>query len=305
MNASGDHHTAHLISDARTGIGAEPGDEGVDSEGLWERGTGARVGAGALRGSRRWSRGAARVGVRVLNWDRRRRRRCSRGRARVVDWGRSRSRSSAVARTRTGAGASTHGEVYARLVCLVNGGCIPVPLNRTDASLVAVITHVGHGDAEVGPLGMLAEGNRGQGVLVPADEGLADDLVGSEIDDGNIGKTVVGRTNGDGHVYHLAGGIGEDLGVIGKRNTLALPDTAIRVAALKVLYRTLDVAVHVRILSVEDLVTACLLEAIAGLSGSWADDATVSSNRRGKACNGSSDNVRLHCDGLFVVREEQ
>lgn len=278
MNASGSHDTAHLVSNTGTGIGAEPGDEGVDGEGLWEPGTGTRVGAGA--GALRGSRGAARVGVGVLNWGRRSRRRCSRGRARVVDWRRSRSRSSAVASTGIGAraGASAHGEVDTRLVCLVDGGCIPVPLDGTDTSLVAVITDIGHGDAEVGPLGVLAEGNRGQGVLVPADEGLSDDLVGSEVDDGNIGKTVVGRTNGDGHGYLLAGRVGVDLGVIGERNTLALPDTAIRVAALKVLDRALDVAVHVGVLSVEDLVTACFLEAVAGLSGSWGDNVTVSSN---------------------------
>lgn len=168
-----------------------------------------------------------------------------------------------------------------------------------------MITDVGHGDAEVGPLGVLAEGNRGQGVLVPADEGLADDLVGSEVDDGNIGMTVVRRTNGDVHLYHLAGGVGVDLGVIGERNTLALPDTAIRAAALKVLDRALDVAVHVGILSVEDLVTASLLQTIAGFSRSRVNDVTVSSNGRGEACNGSGDNVGLHCNGLVVIRQER
>ena len=59
MGALSGYHAADLVSDTSAGVGAEPGDEGVDGERLREAGVGARVGTtsghrggGLLSGSR-------------------------------------------------------------------------------------------------------------------------------------------------------------------------------------------------------------------------------------------------------------
>lgn len=152
---------------------------------------------------------------------------------------------------------------------------------------------------------MLAEGDRGKGVLVPADEGLADDLVGGNVDDGNIGNTVVGSTNLNLHVDLLAGSVGINVLGIRKGDTLALPNTTVGVAALEVLLGTLNVAVVVGNLSVPNAITASGPETIAREAGLWEFDKAVTRNGRGEACNGGSDSVGLHCGGGWVLLENR
>lgn len=144
---------------------------------------------------------------------------------------------------------------------------------------------------------MLRHGRGGKGILVPADEGLADDFVGGDVDDGNVGNTVVGRADFDLHGDDLTSGVLEDLTSVGEGNTLALPHAAVRVVTLEVLESTLNVSVVVRGLGVVDLVTTGSLEAIAGHTGSRLADEAVGCDGRGKAGNGSGDGVGLHCDG--------
>lgn len=299
MNAPNSNHAAELVSGTGTGVGPEPGDEALDGEGLWELGAGAGAGAGASVGARASVGTGTSVGTRATGvsrgslWYSRRRRRRRRG-----NW----SSGGAVARTRTR--ARSHGKVDARLVALVDCRGVPEPLNDTVAFYFALSGDVGHLKAEFGPFRVLAHGNRGKGVLVPADEGLADNLVSGSEDNRNVGMAIVGSTDLNLHVDLLARGVGLDLGMIGEWDALALPDAAVRVAALKVLDGALDIAVAVRVLSVVDTVTAGSLEASAGLTGRWADDEAVASDRGGEACDNSSDGERLHCGGSYGFAEE-
>lgn len=49
MGALGSYHAANLVGNIRAGVGAEPGDEGVEGEGLGERRVAARASSGGRR----------------------------------------------------------------------------------------------------------------------------------------------------------------------------------------------------------------------------------------------------------------
>lgn len=103
---------------------------------------------------------------------------------------------------------------------------------------------------------MLVHRRGGEGVLVPADKRLADDLVGLGVDNGDVGNTIVRGMDLNLHGDDLASGVGEDLAGVGEGNALALPHLAVGVVAVKVLEGTLDVAILVGVLGVVDLITA-------------------------------------------------
>lgn len=218
---------------------------------------------------------------------------CNRGSR--ADGGSTGSGRGAVART--GAGATAHREVDAGLVGLVDGSGVPVPLDDAVTGVGALAADIGHGDVERGPVRVFGDRRGGESVLVPADEGLANDLVGLDVNDGDVGDTVVGSADLDLHGNDLASGVGEDLTSIGEWDTLALPHAAVGVVTLKVLEGTLNVAVVVGALLVVDLVTAGSLEAITGQTGSGGGDEAVGGNRGGEASKGNSGGVGLHFDG--------
>lgn len=175
-------------------------------------------------------------------------------------------------------------------------------MDDTVTSVGTLGADIGHGDVERGPVRVLGHGRGGQSILVPADKGLTDDGVGADLDDGDIGNTVVGSADLDGHGNDLAGGVREDLAGILERNTLAVPHAAVRVATLEVLERTLDVSIAVRVLLVENLVTAGGLETITGQTGLGAADETVSGNSGDEASDGNGGRVGLHCDCSLCLR---
>jgi hypothetical protein len=297
---TGSDHAAHLVCSIRASVLLEPRNEGSDGESL---GHGTRVGS-STGGSRR-SRGISGLG-RGSSGDRRGGGRCSRlGRGSGSGGGRSgrssrRSRSGWLSRGGAIARATAHLEVDARLISLVYGRSVPEPLDDAVTSVGALRADIGHGDVEASPLGVLGHGNGGQCVLVPADEGLADDLVRLDANDRDVGETVVRSTDLNLHGDLLASGVAEDLTGILERNTLALPDTAVWVRALEVLDGTLNIAVLIRILRVEDLVTAGSLEAGAGLTRSGAGDEAVGGNGGDEASSGDDGRVGLHCDCCWV-----
>jgi hypothetical protein len=296
---SGNDHAAHLVGSVRASVLLEPRNKGGDGECL---GHGTGVGSSTSGGRR--SSGVN--GGRSSSGDRRGRGGSSRldrhsgcsGRRR----GRSsrRSRSGRLSRGGATVRATAHLEVDARLVGLVDGRSIPEPLDDTVTSVGALGADIRHGDIEAGPLRVLGHGDGGQGVLVPADEGRADDLVGLDADDGNVGKTIVRSADLDLHGDLLASGVAEDLTGIIEGNTLTLPDAAVWVGALKVLDGTLNIAVLVGALGVEDLVTAGSLEAGAGLTRSGAGDEAVCGNGGDEASSGDDGRVGLHCDCCCV-----
>lgn len=149
---------------------------------------------------------------------------------------------------------------------------------------------------------MLGHGGAGKSVLVPADEGLANDLVGLDADDGDVGNTVVGSADLDLHGDLLASSVGEDLAGIGEWDTLALPHAAVGVVTLEVLESTLDVAEVVGALLVVDLVTAGSLEAITGETGRGRRDVTVGGDGGDEASEGNGGGVGLHVEfGWLLV----
>lgn len=152
---------------------------------------------------------------------------------------------------------------------------------------------------------MLGDGRRGQGILVPADQGRADDRVGAGLDNGNVGNAIVRSADLDRHRNDLASGIAEDLTGIRERHTLAVPHAAVGVRALQVLESTLDVAIMVRVLLVEDLVTASGLETITGETGLGRADEAVGGNGRDEASEGSDGGVGFHCCGLLGLRRKE
>ena len=141
---------------------------------------------------------------------------------------------------------------------------------------------------------------RGERVLVPAYEGLADDSVGRDLDNGDVGDTVVGGTDLNLHRNDLTRGVLVDLAGVSERDTLALPHAALGVRALKVLESTLDVAVAVGVLLVVDLVTAGGPEAVTGETGGGGGDEAVGGDGGGEASEGDGGGVGLHFDGWLL-----
>jgi hypothetical protein len=285
--ALGRNHAAHLVGSLGASIFLEPSDEAGDGEGL---GNGAV--AGASTGSRSGSSNLGNLGGSGLSGrcTRLRRRRGGDGLRGVVRRG-----GSGWSR----AGSTAHLEIDARLVRLVDRRSIPPPLDNTVAGFSALSADIRHGNVKLGPLGVAGHGLRGQGVLVKADEGLANDLVGADLDDGDVGNTVVGCANFNLHGNLLARSVVENLASVLKGNTLTLPDAAVWVGALQVLHGALNVAKLVGRLLVEDLVTAGGLKTRAGLTRNRRLDEAVGGNRRGKAGKGNGGRERLHFE--FVV----
>ena len=135
--------------------------------------------------------------------------------------------------------------------------------------------------------------------MIPALEGRADDLVGAGFDNGYVGHTGVRRADVDCHGNHLTSRVGEDLAGIGEWNALALPDAAVGMATLKVLDGALHIAVMVRVLVVEDLVSAVGFETVAGQTWLRAGNVAVSSDR-GDEARKSDGRVGLHSDNDVV-----
>lgn len=98
--------------------------------------------------------------------------------------------------------------------------------------------------------------------------------------------------NGD----DLTGGVAKYFASVRKGNTLAVPKAAVRVGALEVLDRTLDVAVVVGVLLVINLFTAGGLEAVTGQTRRGTSDVAVSGDRGDEASEGNGGGVGLHFD---------
>lgn len=148
---------------------------------------------------------------------------------------------------------------------------------------------------------MGGHGRARKSVLVPADEGLANDSVGFDVDNGDVGDTIVRSADLDLHRDDLTSRVGEDLTSIGEWDTLALPHAAVGVVTLKVLESTLDIAVVVGALLVVDLVTAGSLEAVTGETGRGRADEAVSGDGGSEASEGNGGGVGLHLDCWLVV----
>jgi hypothetical protein len=67
----------------------------------------------------------------------------------------------------------------------------------TVTSLSAFFADIGHGDVEARPIGVLVNGRGRERVLVPADERRADNGVGADLDDRDVGNTVVRSTDSE------------------------------------------------------------------------------------------------------------
>ena len=262
-SSAGSDSTAELGSSTGASLLLEPRDELLNGELL-----GKLVGRAGRAGSNGLGRGGGSGGGGLSSSGGGSRGRRGRGSRRSRGGGSGRLGRGGGSRGRTGAGAGAHCEVNAGLVGLVDLGGVPVPLDDAGTLLGALGSDVGHGDVEAGPVWVLVHGGGSESVLVPADEGCADDLVGLGVDDGDVGNTIVRSADFNLHGDDLAGGVGEDLAGVGEGDALALPNLAVGVVALQVLDRTLDIAVLVGVLGVVDLVTAGGLEAVTGHTGS-------------------------------------
>lgn len=302
-SASGNSATK-LGDSAGASGGLEPGDELLNGELLGESGgaraSGARASGASGRGSR--GRGLDGGGLSGGGGGGGGRGGSGRGRGLSRRGGGAGGGSGAGGgrRRRAGAGATAHGEVDAGLVGLVDGRCVPEPLDHAVTLVGALGADIGHGDLEVGPVGVSGDGGAGESVLVPADEGRANDCVGLDVDDGDVGDTVVGSADLDLHGDDLAGGVLEDLTGVLEGDTLALPHAAVGVRTLEVLESALDVAVEVGALLVVDLVTAGSLEALAGHTGSGGGDEAVGGDGGGEASKGNGGGVGLHFESWLV-----
>jgi hypothetical protein len=290
--STGSNGTAKLVGSAGASGLLEPRNELLNGELLGEGSTRVRAGSGGrggggglLNGGGRRDRGSGGSG--------------GRGSSRA---GRGSGSAGLGGGGGVATGATAHAEVDAGLVGLVDGGSIPEPLDDAVTSLGALAADIGHGDVELGPLGVGRDGARGQSVLVPADEGLANDLVGADLDDGNVGNTVVGSADLNLHGDDLTGSVGEDLAGIREGNTLAVPHPAVGVVTLEVLEGTLDVAEVVTVLLVVDLVTADLLKTLAGHTGSGRGNVSVGSDGGDEASKGNSSGVGLHFEFWCLER---
>jgi hypothetical protein len=132
--------------------------------------------------------------------------------------------------------------------------------------------------------------------LIPADEWLANDSVGADFYDRDVGDTIMRSADFDRHRDCLAGSVVEDLTSVREGNTLALPHAAVGMGTLKILKRTLNISVVVRELVIKDLVTAGSLEAISWHAGCRAGDVAMGGNGGNEASNGSYGEVGLHIE---------
>lgn len=206
------------------------------------------------------------------------------------------------ARAGRGAGSGARdGEVDARLVGLVNGLGVPVPLDDAVTGGAALGAEVG-GDGDVKVLVVVGDTGGGRGVDVPALQRAANDRVAGRVDNRDVGDTGVGSADVDDHGDLLAGGVFLDIVlVVGKLVTLAEPDVALGglVVALRLgdLKLALDVAVVVRLLVVVDLLTAGGGHGSAGHTGLGRGDETVAVD--GGSKSRKDDEGRLHFGGVF------
>lgn len=161
-------------------------------------------------------------------------------------------------RRRNGSRArSTDSEVDTRLVGLVDGFGVPVPLQHTVTGGSTLASEIlGDGDAEVGLIGLDAGG--GGCIDIPGDQRGANDLVGGSGDDGDVGDTGVGGADVDGEGDLLSCLVRLDIVlVIGKLVALAKPNITLGGLVITLaggnLQLALDVAVLVGALVGQDL----------------------------------------------------
>lgn len=198
-----------------------------------------------------------------------------------------------------GARGTGDDKVDAAHVGLVDGAGVPPPLEGAAALGGAGGGQVG-GDGDAKVLVAVLDARGGGGVAVPADEGVADDAVGGQVDDGDVGDARVGRGNVDDKGDLLAGGEALDRvgGGVVELVAAALPQVAL--GGVKVglggadLGHGLDVAVVVRGLHVPDLVTAGGLHGIAQGAGGGRGDTAVGRDASGE--ESSSSDLLVHLD---------
>lgn len=204
---------------------------------------------------------------------------------------------------------STEGEIDTRLVGLVNGLGVPVPLEHTVTGGVTLAAEVvGDGDLEAGLVG--GDTGGGGGIDIPRDQGLANDTVGGGIDHGDVGNTSVGGTDVDLEVDSLAGSVGLDVVlVVGELVTLAKPDITL-IGVVVALARgdlqlALNVTVVVGLLVDLDLLSAGSLHGATGHTGLGAGDEAMGVDQGDNAGKSQSGGELLHfCWKLVRERME-
>lgn len=210
-----------------------------------------------------------------------------------------RSRRSRRRRRRNGSRArSTDSEVDTRLVGLVDGFGVPVPLQHTvtGGSTLASET-IGNGDTEAGLIGLDTGG--GGCIDIPGDQRGANDLVGGSGDDGDVGDTGVGGADVDSEGDLLSCGVGLDVVlVIGKLVALAKPDVALGGVIITLaggnLELALDVAVLVGALVGQDLLATGGAHCGTGLASFWLSDEAMGVDQGNDAGEGQSGGEVLH-----------
>lgn len=202
-------------------------------------------------------------------------------------------------RRRNGSRArSTDSEVDTRLVGLVDGFGIPVPLQHTvtgGSTLASKI--IRDGDAEVGLIGLDAGG--GGCVDIPGDQRGANDLVGGSGDDGDVGDTGVGGTDVDGEGDLLSCLVRLDVVlVIGELVALAKPDVALGGFVITLaggnLQLALDVAVLVGALVGQNLLATGGSHCGTGLASFGASDEAMGVDQGNDAGESQSGGEVLH-----------
>lgn len=200
---------------------------------------------------------------------------------------------------RARAGSTADDEVDAGDVGLVDGAGVPPPLEGAAALLGAGGGQVGgDGDGEV--LVAVLDALLGGGVAVPGDEGVADDRVGAEVDDGDVGDARVGRGDVDDEGHLLARGEALDRvgGGVVELVAAALPQVALGGVEVGLrgadLRHGLDVAVVVRRLHVPDLVAAGGLHGITQGARGGGGDPAVGRDAGGE--EGGSGDLLVHLD---------
>lgn len=202
-------------------------------------------------------------------------------------------------RRRNGSRArSTDSEVDTRLVGLVDGFGVPVPLQHTvtGGSTLASET-IGDGDAEAGLIGLDTGG--GGCIDIPGDQRGANDLVGGSGDDGDVGDTGVGGADVDSEGDLLSCGVGLDVVlVIGKLVALAKPDVALGGVVITLaggnLELALDVAVLVGALVGQDLLATGGAHCGTGLASFRLSDKSMGVDQGDDAGEGQSGGEVLH-----------
>lgn len=211
-------------------------------------------------------------------------------------WGRGRSGSLGGGRSRGGGGSggdrgstagTTHREVNARLIGLVDRTRVPPPLNNASTSSRALAPEVRERDAEVSLV--LLERPRNARIVCERDQRRADDRVGRSVDDRDVGSSGVGSADISDDRENLAGGVGLDVGGAHIRELKALAQekvARVRIEpSLLVLDERLDVSSIVRVDVVEDLFAAVGTVRSSGLADGRRGNDTVSDDLADEGSN--------------------